>query len=92
MVAKTNRRLGHGPRSANLGNGRNSANGLGNFTVRGALPAILLKAGKKKKIWRIREELLQRWIEQREAETKKMIQGDKQRNRPAGLSAMEAVR
>jgi excisionase family DNA binding protein len=32
----------------------------------GSLPAILLRSGKKKKTFRIREEALERWLRQRE--------------------------
>jgi excisionase family DNA binding protein len=42
----------------------------------GSLPAIVLKTGKRKKIWRISEQALQKWIETREQETRKMVQGN----------------
>lgn len=32
----------------------------------GALPAILLRSGKRKEAWRIREEVLERWLLQHE--------------------------
>jgi excisionase family DNA binding protein len=52
--------------------------GLSRWTVckmleEGALPGFVLRTGKRKKIWRIREDVLQKWIEQREQETKKLI-------------------
>jgi excisionase family DNA binding protein len=36
------------------------------MVIEGSLPAICLRSGKRKKIWRIREEVLQRWLEQKE--------------------------
>jgi len=41
----------------------------------GSLPGIIVKTGKRKKIWRISEQALQKWIETREQETRKMVQG-----------------
>lgn len=32
----------------------------------GDLPAVCLRAGKRKKVWRVREEQLQRWITTKE--------------------------
>jgi excisionase family DNA binding protein len=40
----------------------------------GQLPGIILRAGRRKKIWRISEQALQKWIEMREQETRKMVQ------------------
>lgn len=37
----------------------------------GALLAICLRSGRRKKLWKIRPEQLDRWIMQKEAETKK---------------------
>lgn len=37
----------------------------------GVLPAICLRSGKRKKVWRIREEVLERWILVRERQTAK---------------------
>jgi excisionase family DNA binding protein len=56
--------------------------GLSRWTITsmlesGALPGVILKYGKRKKVWRIREDALQKWIEQREADTKKQIQGER---------------
>jgi len=45
----------------------------------GALPGFIVKAGKRKKIWRIREDALEQWIAAREAETKKQIVGSSER-------------
>jgi len=44
---------------------------------RGSLPGIVLKSGKRKKVWRVSEQALQKWIEAKEAETRKSIQGDR---------------
>jgi len=35
----------------------------------GQLPAVCLRSGKRKKIWRIRSEQLERWLTQKERET-----------------------
>jgi excisionase family DNA binding protein len=35
---------------------------VGRMITEGALPAICLRAGKRKKIWRIREEQLNAWV------------------------------
>ena len=56
--------------------------GLSRWTVAdmlesGALPGIILKSGRRKKVWRIREEALQAWITAKEQETKKMISGER---------------
>jgi excisionase family DNA binding protein len=32
----------------------------------GSLPAICLRSGRKKKVWRIRPEALERWLKERE--------------------------
>jgi excisionase family DNA binding protein len=45
----------------------------------GSLPAFIVKTGKRKKIWRIREQALQKWIDTREQETRKMVQGSSER-------------
>jgi excisionase family DNA binding protein len=52
--------------------------GLSRWTVTtmlksGQLPGIILRAGRRKKVWRIREEALQTWIAAKEAETKKIV-------------------
>jgi len=39
----------------------------------GQLPGIVLRAGRRKKIWRVSEAALTKWIEKREMETKKRI-------------------
>jgi excisionase family DNA binding protein len=56
--------------------------GLSRWTIAemlesGALPGIILKSGRRKKIWRIREDILEKWIEARELETRKMISGER---------------
>jgi len=56
--------------------------GLSRWTVtsmfeQGSLPGFVLKSGRRKKIWRIREDALQRWIETRERETKTQIAGER---------------
>ena len=53
--------------------------GLSRWTIaalleRDSLPGIVVKSGKRKKIWRVSEQALQKWIEAKEAETKKSIQ------------------
>jgi excisionase family DNA binding protein len=45
----------------------------------GALPGIVLKNGKRKKIWRVSEQALQKWVEAKEAETKKSIHSSSDR-------------
>jgi excisionase family DNA binding protein len=52
----------------------------------GSLPGFIVKAGKKKRIWRIRADVLEQWIVAREVETKKQIQGSSSEQR------MRAVR
>ena len=52
--------------------------GISRWTVsemlqRGSLPGIVLKSGKRKKMWRVSEQALQKWIEDKEAETKKSV-------------------
>lgn len=37
--------------------------------VEGQLPAVCLRAGRRKKLWRIRHEQLDKWILQKERET-----------------------
>jgi excisionase family DNA binding protein len=32
----------------------------------GALPAVCLRSGKRKKVWRVRDEVLQKWIVSKE--------------------------
>ena len=39
---------------------------IGRMIAEGTLPAILLRSGKRKKAWRIREEVLERWLLQHE--------------------------
>jgi excisionase family DNA binding protein len=51
----------------------------------GSLPAIIVKKGRRKTIWRISEQALQKWLETREQETKKLIQGSN------GERALKAV-
>ena len=43
----------------------------------GSLPGIVLKSGRRKKMWRVSEQALQKWIDQKEAETKKSVGGDR---------------
>jgi excisionase family DNA binding protein len=43
----------------------------------GALPGIVLKSGRRKKVWRVRESELERWLTAREQETKKLISGER---------------
>jgi excisionase family DNA binding protein len=35
----------------------------------GQLPAVCLRAGRRKKVWRVRSELLEKWIINKERET-----------------------
>lgn len=56
--------------------------GLSRWTVSsmlesGQLPGLVLKSGKRKRVWRIREEALQAWITAKEVETRKSIQGER---------------
>src|SRR5262245_11225332 len=37
----------------------------------GALPAVCLRSGRRKKVWRVREEQLERWVMNREKATHK---------------------
>ena len=58
--------------------------GLSRWTVTemlesGVLPGIVLRTGRKKRIWRISESALMKWLQAKEAETKKRIN-----NRGAG--------
>lgn len=46
----------------------------------GSLPGIIVKAGKRKKTWRIRESALTEWVAAKEAETKKLTQGNGKRD------------
>lgn len=39
----------------------------------GALPAICLRAGTRKKVWKIRQEVLEKWVLQKEKETARKI-------------------
>ena len=39
----------------------------------GALPAICLRSGRRKKVWRIRSEQLEKWITQKERETARSV-------------------
>ena len=53
--------------------------GISRWTVaemlqHGALPGIVLKSGKRKKMWKVSEQALEKWVATREAETKKSIQ------------------
>jgi excisionase family DNA binding protein len=32
----------------------------------GALPAVMLRSGRRKKVWRVREEVLEKWVKERE--------------------------
>ena len=41
----------------------------------GALPGFVLRTGRKKKIWRVREDALLSWISTKEAETQKLKKG-----------------
>jgi excisionase family DNA binding protein len=41
----------------------------------GQIPAVIVKSGRRKRIWRIREDALQEWITAKEAETKKVTNG-----------------
>jgi len=43
----------------------------------GQLPGVIIRSGRRKKVWRISEQALQKWIETREQETKKLIQGER---------------
>jgi excisionase family DNA binding protein len=52
----------------------------------GALPGFVVKTGKRKKIWRVREDALERWIADKESETRKQIQ------QASGERRMQAVR
>jgi excisionase family DNA binding protein len=39
----------------------------------GQLPAVCLRSGKRKKVWRIRPEQLEKWIVQKERETQRAV-------------------
>jgi excisionase family DNA binding protein len=39
----------------------------------GALPAIVLRSGRRKKVWRIRPEALEKWVGQKERETQRAV-------------------
>ena len=39
----------------------------------GQLPAVCLRAGRRKKVWRIREEQLERWVTAKERETQRAV-------------------
>lgn len=41
----------------------------------GSLPAILLRSGRRKKVWRLRPEVLEKWILQKERETARQQAG-----------------
>ena len=45
----------------------------------GSLPGFVVKQGKRKKIWRVREDALERFITDREAETKRRIERSSER-------------
>jgi excisionase family DNA binding protein len=52
--------------------------GLSRWTVstmleEGTLPGFVLRTGRRKKIWRVRKDVLQKWIEAREAATRQEI-------------------
>ena len=51
----------------------------------GQLPGVILRSGRRKKVWRISEQALQKWIETREQETKKLVQGSNGRKLQAVL-------
>jgi excisionase family DNA binding protein len=36
----------------------------------GALPAVCLRSGRRKKVWRVREEVLQRWVLSKEKQVR----------------------
>jgi excisionase family DNA binding protein len=38
--------------------------------LEGALPAILLRSGRRKKVWRVRPEALESWLKEREGGTR----------------------
>jgi excisionase family DNA binding protein len=41
--------------------------------VDGQLPAILLRSGRRKKVWRVRPEALERWLTDKEKQSKKVV-------------------
>jgi excisionase family DNA binding protein len=46
---------------------------IGRMILDGSLPAICLRAGRRQKTWRIRGELLEKWILRKEQETKRGV-------------------
>lgn len=43
----------------------------------GQLPAIILRAGRRKKVWRVRSEALEKWVATKERETGRDIAGSR---------------
>jgi hypothetical protein len=43
------------------------------MVLSGSLPAICLKTGRRKKVWRFRREVVERWLIARERETARII-------------------
>jgi excisionase family DNA binding protein len=56
--------------------------------LEGVLPAICLRSGRRKKVWRVRPEQLDRWLTQKERETAVKRIG----NHKAVLSIVEGER
>ena len=54
------------------------------MVLEGTLPAILLRSGKRKKAWRIREEVLERWLLQHEKQTARDIDNAKHESKQNG--------
>ncbi|MDP2651989.1 MAG: helix-turn-helix domain-containing protein [bacterium] len=50
---------------------------IGRMIAEGTLPAILLRSGKRKRVWRVREEVLERWLLQREKQAGRDIAGSR---------------
>jgi excisionase family DNA binding protein len=42
---------------------------VANMIAEGALPAICLRSGRRKKVWRVRPEQLEKWVVAKERET-----------------------
>jgi excisionase family DNA binding protein len=53
----------------------------------GSLPAVCLRSGRRKKVWRVRPEALERWLNQKERETmNQQVCDGRQLRRPGGGS------
>ncbi len=50
----------------------------------GSLPAVCLRSGKRKKVWRVRPEILERWLISKEREEQKRARGANTAAQPVG--------